>query len=545
MISQLTKTQLRHIPATGGQDAAHQLHAALGNEFALWDSANGALLQGVPNQPGSDDSVRGDMVRALGVVTQPQVLLDEDCVVLLAVPLLSIGVRAVAVAPFATRSVGAHESLQGAARLLNLNESAAREWINREDCWPINGLCRTARLVLENHSLQRQAERLQTEVVQVSDNLANTYEEICLLHAVTQNLQISSDDASLAKMAVNRLLDSLPLEGCAVQLLRVARAGSVTYTARTESTLISTGSCPIDDATFTQLIETLKLDLQPTTFVANEAITSKADWQFPDIKQVVIVPVGKSERVFGYLAAFNHNAGGNFGSVEASLLNSVASMLGTHASNRDLYRQQSEFLASVVRAMSSAIDAKDPYTCGHSDRVARVSVRLAQELGCEQTMLHTLYMAGLLHDVGKIGIRDEILSKPARLTDEEYEHIKQHPGLGYRILADIKPLKDVLPAVLHHHEMWDGNGYPCALMGEQIPLIARLVDREGAYDAMSSDRPSRKGMPIEKVDEIFRQGAGSHWDPEVVAAFFAAHDDILALSMQERANLTLDVRQWT
>lgn len=545
MLSQLTKTQLRHIPATGGQDVAHQLHAALGKEFALWDLANVALLQSVPSQPGNDDPVRGDLVRALGAATEPQVLSDEDFVVLLAIPLLSIGMRAVAVAPFATRPVGDHDSLQGAARLLNLDESATRAWINHEDYWSPKNLCRIAKLVLENHTLQRQTERLQTEVVQVSDNLANTYEEICLLHAVTQNLQISSDDASLAQMAVNRLLDSLPLEGCAVQLLPVARAGSVTYTARTESTLISTGNCPVDDAAFTELIETLKLDLQPSTFVANEALTAKADWPFPNIKQVVIVPVGNSERVYGYLAAFNHNAAGNFGSVEASLLNSVASMLGTHASNRDLYRQQTEFLASVVRAMSSAIDAKDPYTCGHSDRVARVSVRLAQELGCEQTMLHTLYMAGLLHDVGKIGIRDEILSKPARLSDEEYEHIKQHPGLGYRILADIKPLKDVLPAVLHHHEMWDGNGYPCALMGEQIPLIARIVAVADAYDAMSSDRPYRKGMPIEKVDEIFRQGSGSHWDPEVVAAFFAAHDDILALSMQERANLTLDVRQWT
>src|SRR4029079_712881 len=163
----------------------------------------------------------------------------------------------------------------------------------------------------------------------------------------------------------------------------------------------------------------------------------------------------EGNRVLGWLAVLNHSSGGEFGTVEASLVNSIAAILGIHASNRDLYRQQSEFLASVVRALTSAIDAKDPYTCGHSDRVARIAVRLAKELGCDAEMLHTLYMAGLLHDIGKIGIDDAVLRKPGKMNDEEIEHIKLHPELGYLILADIKQLADVLPAVLHHHEQWD------------------------------------------------------------------------------------------
>jgi HD-GYP domain-containing protein (c-di-GMP phosphodiesterase class II) len=154
-------------------------------------------------------------------------------------------------------------------------------------------------------------------------------------------------------------------------------------------------------------------------------------------------------------------------------------------------------------------------------------------------------MAGLLHDIGKIGIRDDVLTKPGKLTDTEYEHIKLHPGLGYRILADIKQLADVLPAVLHHHEQWDGRGYPCALTAEQIPFIARILAVADAFDAMSSDRPYRKGMPLEKVDSIFREGAGQHWDPDVIGAYFSAKDDILSLCRQERANLSLDVQQWS
>jgi putative nucleotidyltransferase with HDIG domain len=259
---------------------------------------------------------------------------------------------------------------------------------------------------------------------------------------------------------------------------------------------------------------------------------------------LILVSVAEGDRVFGWLAAFNHADGGEFGTVEASLLNSVGAMVGTHAGNRDLYRQQQEFLASVVRAMTSAIDAKDPYTCGHSDRVARIAVRLAKELACDAEMLHTLYMAGLLHDIGKIGIDDAVLRKPGKLTEEEFNHIKLHPELGYRILADIQQLAKVLPAVLHHHEQWDGKGYPHQLRSDQIPRIARIVAVADAYDAMTSDRPYRKGIEPDKVDQIFRDGASKQWDPEVVRAYFSARDDIRDICANERANLTLDVEQW-
>jgi len=129
-------------------------------------------------------------------------------------------------------------------------------------------------------------------------------------------------------------------------------------------------------------------------------------------------------------------------------------------------------------------------------------VRLAKELGCDAKLLHTIYMAGLLHDIGKIGIDDAVLRKPGKLTEAEFDHIKQHPELGYRILADLHQLADVLPAVLHHHEQWDGKGYPFKLAGEQIPFIARILAVADAYDAMNSDRPYRRGMPVDRVEVV-------------------------------------------
>jgi putative nucleotidyltransferase with HDIG domain len=241
---------------------------------------------------------------------------------------------------------------------------------------------------------------------------------------------------------------------------------------------------------------------------------------------MIAVSLAEGDNLFGWLAIFNHVDDEEFGTVEASLLSSVAAILGIHSGNIDLYRQQAETMAGIVRALTSAIDAKDPYTCGHSDRVARVAVRLAEELGCDTESVRSIYLSGLLHDIGKIGISDHVLQKPGKLSHDEYEHIKQHVVIGHKIMLDLGKLGELLPVILHHHESWDGGGYPRQLDAENIPLLARIVAVADAFDAMGSDRPYRKGMPDEKLDEVFRTGAGQQWDPNVVKAFFRVRTDV-------------------
>ena len=521
------------------------LRESFGVGFSLWDAATGELAHASVHQPGCNDPLRGQLARAL-VGDEPQFLADEDSVLVLGIPLpLRHGEAMVATAAFVTRQLGPSERPGPAAALLTADEAAATDWIRSQPAWSHDALLRLAVAVQARLAAETRAWQLQHEVEKVSDNLASTYEEICLLHSLTQNLRLRSDDEQLCRLVLNCLLDCVPARAAALQLLPVAKEGQNTYKARTHSVLFSAGDCPLDDREFSRLIDTLQLQPTGGPRVVNRRFTEIDGWPFPDVRQLVVVPLPEGERVFGWLAIVNHNDDAEFGTVEASLLNSIGAMLGIHSSNRDLYRQQSEFLASVVRAFTSAIDAKDPYTCGHSDRVARVSVRLAKELDCDAELLHTLYMAGLLHDVGKIGIDDAVLRKPDKLTEAEFEHIKEHPELGYRILADIAQLAAVLPAVLHHHEQWDGRGYPTKLVADQIPLIARIVAVADAFDAMSSDRPYRKGMPVEKVEEIFRRGAGQQWDPEVIAAYFRVRDEIVEMAREERANLTLDVEQWT
>ncbi len=521
------------------------LRETFGVAFTLWDAQTGAMVHAGHEQPGSSDPLRGQLARALQG-DAPEFLADEDCLLVLGVPLAAQrGQAIVATAAFVTRVLRSGERPGAAAGLLATDEASASAWIERQAVWTPDAILRLAKAAQARIAAESRQEQLAHEVEQLSDNLASTYEEICLLHSLTQNLRLRSDDEALSKLVLGCVLDCVPSLGAAIQLLPVAKDGQITYKARTQSILLTAGGCPLDNAEFTRLIDTLELSSTCGPRVVNRRFTAADGWPFPDVRQLVVVPMSEGNRIFGWLAIFNHRKDQEFGTVEASLLNSIGSMLGIHSSNRDLYRVQSEFLASVVRAFTSAIDAKDPYTCGHSDRVARVAVRLAKELDCDAELLHTLYMAGLLHDVGKIGIDDAVLRKPDKLSQAEFEHIKEHPELGYRILADIAQLAAVLPAVLHHHEQWDGRGYPMQLVADQIPLIARIVAVADAFDAMSSDRPYRKGMSIAKVNEIFQRGAGQQWDPEVIRAYFAAFDDIAEIARHERANLTLDVEQWT
>lgn len=178
---------------------------------------------------------------------------------------------------------------------------------------------------------------------------------------------------------------------------------------------------------------------------------------------------------------------------------------------------------STVRALAEAIDAKDPYTRGHSERVGVYSSRVARELACEPRFIERIYLAGLLHDVGKIGIPDAIIAKPGRLTDEEYELIKRHPEIGARILEPVSFLSDVVDCVRHHHEWYDGSwrGYPDRLVAGKIPLPSRIILVADTVEAMTSDRPYRKGLSLDRVIEELHRFSGTQFDPTVVDACLA------------------------
>jgi HD-GYP domain-containing protein (c-di-GMP phosphodiesterase class II) len=522
------------------------LEEAFGLSFHLF-SADGDCLQWAVDVPLSDEGWLLETLRTAAAKTGPLVVAEEDHVAILAVPLENVCQEpTLAVVPFVFRTPASPQALTaGDARLLGVHREQAVDWVEEQPLWPLHcveQLARTTSLLLRQH-FERQ--RLDAEFDKVSGHLANCYEEISLLHSISQNFRISITDEELGRQVLDWLEACVICEGLCMVLLPVARKDEVTYKARTEPLILTQGALPLaDNEELLSLLDRIESTYGSRPLVLNHNRLERNDELPAGVRQMIVAPLVEDVRVFGYLVAFNHHDNREFGTVEANLLASVGAMLGVHSANRDLYREQSEQIASVVRALTSAIDAKDQYTCGHSDRVARVATCLARQLGCDKDFLHTIYMSGLLHDVGKIGIDDAVLNKTGPLTPEEFEHIKQHPALGYKILAGIKQLAPVLPAVLHHHEQWDGAGYPCNLSGEQIPYIARIVAVADAYDAMTSNRSYRPGMPEEKVGDIFAAGAGKQWDPAVIDAFFACRNDIRAIVDNERAELSLDVHQW-
>lgn len=177
---------------------------------------------------------------------------------------------------------------------------------------------------------------------------------------------------------------------------------------------------------------------------------------------------------------------------------------------------------SMLDALVTSVDNKDRYTRHHSEDVMTYSVMIARGLGLDEVIQQTVAIAALLHDVGKIGVPDAILRKPARLTDAEFEAVKQHPQMGAIIVGAVPGLEETLDAVRHHHERWDGEGYPFGLRGEETPLIARLMAVADAFSAMTTDRPYRKGMSHDTAASILVDGSGTQWDPTCVTAFLRA-----------------------
>jgi HD-GYP domain-containing protein (c-di-GMP phosphodiesterase class II) len=237
-----------------------------------------------------------------------------------------------------------------------------------------------------------------------------------------------------------------------------------------------------------------------------------------------LVRISKTRR--NWMGALSFHSRRLFQPADLRVMALARRMVLSHRQQAQVYEKLREALFGLVRCLTAAIDAKDPYTWGHSERVARIAVRLARQMGLPGTTLSDLYLAGLLHDIGKIGIRDSVLQKTGKLSDEEFAHIQEHVVIGDRLISNVKSLQHLRPGVRNHHERWDGQGYPDRLAGEAIPLQARILAVADSCDAMMAVRPFRSGLEPGRIDAILSEGAGSQWDPRVVQHFLACRNEL-------------------
>ena len=288
------------------------------------------------------------------------------------------------------------------------------------------------------------------------------------------------------------------------------------------SVVDSNGGGPADTApaAFDQLdISRLILDYanddKPLLIQENHSVEGLPD----SIRSLMLVPLNIRKKVFGILAVSVVNGAVRFSEKDLYYMSFMTNKAAYAIENIALYENIYENLFATLYAFVRAIEARDPYTEQHSNRVTRIAITLCQAMGGSQEEQDILNVAGQLHDIGKIGIRDDILLKPGRLTEEEFRLIKEHPVIGANIVERLGLWDREKHIIRCHHERIDGRGYPDGLTGEEIPMLARILSVADVYDAIASDRAYRKKMEEDKILQIMYGGAGTQFDAEVIEAF--------------------------
>ncbi|MGM9998609.1 MAG: HD domain-containing phosphohydrolase [Candidatus Bruticola sp.] len=257
-----------------------------------------------------------------------------------------------------------------------------------------------------------------------------------------------------------------------------------------------------------------------------------------ELEAALCVPLKVSDKVIGVLNVRGHNDSNEFTEDDIDLATRLASMSAAAIENAELHDKLQNLFVESITALANAIDARDPYTRGHSERVAAFSVIIAERLNFTTEEIWDLRNAALLHDIGKIRIRDHILNKPDKLSNEEYEEMQRHAVYGAGIMMPVKSFRPLIPYILHHHEWYNGAGYPDRKRGNEIPLCARIICVADSFDAMTSDRPYRKGMPIEKAIRIINENRGSQFDPGIADVFIELYHENKLQPIMKRLNST-------
>lgn len=356
--------------------------------------------------------------------------------------------------------------------------------------------------------------QLEGEIEDLSSEVVRVYEELSLIRSISGRLGSEMDVETICRLVLAEADRILSARTIFIMLLDADRRGLSTRFAMGLDAEPALGfRCPVSSG----LVGHVFRQGEPIT-VCDISGDNRIRLPFP-ATSILCVPLMSDRKPVGMVIASDKLSGEEFWSQELKLMSIFASEVGVSIRKANLYGEFKTLFLSTVEALASAIDAKDPYTYGHSRRVARFAISICVELGMSKERIRKVELASLLHDIGKIGTPESILQKPGMLDPDEYEKIKEHPAKGAEILSSIVELQGITPWIRHHHEWYDGGGYPDRIAEKQIPLEARVIKIADAFDAMTSDRPYRKGLPPDEAVKIMEQFARSHFDPHVLGAF--------------------------
>ncbi len=353
-----------------------------------------------------------------------------------------------------------------------------------------------------------------TEADEMATQLTDTYEELNLIYRVGAMMRVTQEPRAYFVQLFEDLAKATPFTTMAAVLYD-------TEVLEPDNRLIIGGEPLVDEPAVLRLADAL----QPGIAKSRKALIinrlqdhPNLEWASGWLRRALAVPIIGNESLMGVVLVLNHNDDADFNSTDMRLLHSVTDRTATYLENVLLYGDLNKLLMGLLHALVSSIDAKDPDTSGHSNRVALISQLLAEKVGQSALQADRVYLGGLLHDVGKIGISELILCKPGRLTVEERHEMEKHTEIGVKILGGIAQLHDIIPAVLHHHEWLNGGGYPSKLHGDDIPWIAKVVGLADAFDAMTTKRKYRDALPLSAAMSELRRCAGTQFCPKLVDA---------------------------
>ena len=359
-------------------------------------------------------------------------------------------------------------------------------------------------------------ERGAGEILTMSKQLAESYEELSLLYKLSSNMTVNQPPAIFLQNALRELQEVVGLKWVALQI--------VSGDPRLEDLagrVLSCGDLSCNADTLSRIGRLLLEKHAPggKPVIIDDTNSSGVPDLAAAARHVLVIPLVKEQKPLGVLFGGDKGDGSQISSVDSKLCVSLSNSLAIFLENTMLYEDMQAMFLGTLHALTSSIDAKDSYTRGHSERVALMSRQLAIAAGFDEHLVERIYVSGLVHDVGKIGVPESVLCKPGQLNDEEFALIKLHPEIGARILRDIRQMEDLIPGVLHHHERWDGRGYPHGLAGEKIPLFGRVICLADSFDAMSSNRTYRAALKSEQVLHEIRRCAGKQFDPKLAELF--------------------------
>lgn len=367
------------------------------------------------------------------------------------------------------------------------------------------------------------------EIHDLSTHLAHTYEELNLLYRFSSGLSVARNPVTHFEELAEELLSSTAIQALTVVLEPSSWADH-------EPMLVQAGSPPLSAKELVQVYQTVR-ERRPNAgralAIGDVAADPDLAWTTPRVSRLAFYRLDMKNRLYGGILAINHRDGSEFDSYEIQLINALAERSAALLESVRLYDDLERLFSGLLHALVSSIDAKDPYTCGHSQRVAWLSRHVARLCGQSEEKSQRAYLSGLLHDIGKIGVSEAVLCKTGRLTPEEFEEMRKHPTIGAHILENVPHVADTIPGVLHHHERMDGKGYPCGLSSYEIPLLGRIICLADSFDAITTNRTYRKARPLQIAMAEIRRCSGTQFDPELADLFL--RQDIPALLLQVTA----------